>query len=325
MKQKVNVCVPVIGLQSSKWYVPMMDRIMRWKDIEDTEIEFMTEGPTFSNEGTPVEREIRLLTPESAIPSVSKNIGMDAIVGSQNGTNDYLTSHNRNKLVERADGEWIFFIDYDTVPPEDALPRLLSLKRPFCGGVYYHRNEPHMPLLYWRNPESGLYGVIADYEKGALIEVDATGMGCTLIHRQVFEDIKDNYRQFSRANGSRMLVHKDDVIREGVPSRLRQPNVVVETEKGWWHMQQVEPTNATIQDTKAFPFFEMEHERTEDMGFCERAKRIGYEIVIDTTIECQHWHMLPVEGHHFRAIRNEAKIAGELPTAIGEGLHGERA
>lgn len=323
--QKINVCVPVIGLQSSKWYVPIMDRIIKWQKLDGFEVDFVIEGPTFTNE----EMLLRILTPESAIPSVSKNIGMDAVMKdpyvSQNGTNDTLTSHNRNRLVDRADGEWIFFIDYDTVPPADALPRLLSLRHPFCGGVYYHRNVPHMPLLYWRNPETGLYGVIADYEKGALIHVDATGMGCTLIHRQVFEDIKTHYRQFSRVDGSRMLIHEDDIVQERMPSRLRRENYIIETERGWWHVQQVNPTSAEIVDNKPYPFFEMEHERTEDMGFCERAKRVGYDIVVDTSIECEHWHFMPITGQMFRDVKDDAKIRGELPQTIGEGLHGKHS
>lgn len=317
---KVSVCVPIIGLQSSRWYVPMMQRIIAW-NRSNLDIEFLTHGPTTTDELAEHDNDIRLVCPGSAIPSVSKNNGLDEIF-SQNGTNDTLTSHNRNALAEKATGEWIFFIDYDTVPPLDALPRLLALDRPFCGGVYYHRNDPHMPLLYWRNPETGLYGVIADYEKGALVEVDATGMGCTLIHRQVFDDIVANYRQFSRSDGSQMLVHVDDIKRDKVPSRMRKDGIVYDTGQGYYHVNKVAPTMAEVMDEKPFPFFEMEHERTEDMGFCERAKRVGYDIVVDTSIECQHWHYMPITGDMFHEVRATGKIRGSLPRTIGEGLHG---
>lgn len=308
----VDIAIPVTIAQSDQWWLPLMTRILEW------------ERSGIVN---------RIMTSYGAMPDKSKNLTVDEMLKArerallaakgQNGNNDGLTSYNRDALVEasKADdaSEWLFFIDHDTVPPLDGLPRLLSLHRPFVAGVYHHRNNPYLPHLYRRDPETGLFRTLTDYERGALIEVDATGMGCTLIHMDVFNAIHDQYRQFMRPNGTRFLVHEDDVSEERFPSRFHDKERVYVNEYGGHAVTPVKLVPPDIEERFDYPYFEMEHGRTEDIGFCERAQRCGFRIYVDTSVECQHLQLLPVTGDHFRSVRDEMKIVGGMPSSVTVG------
>jgi len=105
-------------------------------------------------------------------------------------------AHNRNVLIDRflkTDFEWIFFIDTDTVPPVNALD-MTKNKLNICSGYYYQwTNKQLMPLTF-KKVEGGY---IADIGKPTkiknVVEVDATGAGCLLINRRVFENIEKPY------------------------------------------------------------------------------------------------------------------------------------
>ncbi len=95
----------------------------------------------------------------------------------------------RNRCVEIAlelGVEWIFFVDYDVAPPANALVKLLSLDVPIAAGVYNSKEVPSYPLIYVK----GWEGAFQDWEKGDLIKADGIGMGCTLIHMDVFRKIE---------------------------------------------------------------------------------------------------------------------------------------
>jgi hypothetical protein len=51
------------------------------------------------------------------------------------------------------------------------------------------------------------------------------------------------------------------------------------------------------------------------------ARRVGFEIVVDTGIECQHWGCQPVTGKSFREMREWQREQG--PGAGDEGLGAE--
>lgn len=89
------------------------------------------------------------------------------------------------KIAREAGAEWLFFVDYDVMPPPNALVKLISHDRPIVGGVYHSKSIPSWPLLYVK----GWPGAFEDYEKGDLVSVHGMGMGCTLIKMEVFDKI----------------------------------------------------------------------------------------------------------------------------------------
>ena len=185
--------------------------------------------------------------------------------------------------------DWVFWLDTDVVPPPGVITRLLSLRRDFVGGVYFLGDNLHDPLIYMREPE-GTYKALRYYEKGTLIPVDAIGMGCTLIHRSVYEKVLEEHVVFSRPNGSLFPVHKS-MIRDKVSVAEGEPYV----ENGVYHLPLREPVQ---NDTRPWPFYAMEYGRTEDMHFCELTANVGIRPYVDTSIECAHLKLQPIERHH---------------------------
>ena len=104
----------------------------------------------------------------------------------------------RNALVEGAIGDYILFLDDDTIPPINVITKLLSHKKDIVSALYFAKQEPHFPQIFLENKEhKGRFDSIGEYAKDKLIEVDACGAGCLLIKREVFKKLKKPYFQFT--------------------------------------------------------------------------------------------------------------------------------
>lgn len=109
-------------------------------------------------------------------------------------------THVRNNILRQfmmVDGaEWLLMLDTDMVVPEDLLDILLGDAdndplspgyTPFIGGLCFSidGNAKLYPTMYrWTGPDADLsLEVIHDYTPGELVEVDATGAACLLMHK----------------------------------------------------------------------------------------------------------------------------------------------
>jgi hypothetical protein len=105
----------------------------------------------------------------------------------------HILTLQRNECVQRMEGDWILFIDDDMVWQPGAVRTLVETQRKFdldiVGGLCFQRGAPHQPTLYYRDGEGGNYNFREDWPQDAALEVDATGMAFTLIHRRVFDAI----------------------------------------------------------------------------------------------------------------------------------------
>lgn len=117
----------------------------------------------------------------------------EIIIGCEIG---HQIAHNRNKLVSKfleTDCEWILFIDTDTIPPDNALD-MTKHKLDICSGYYYQwTNKELIPLIFKRVEGGYLADVGRPTKIKNVVEVDATGAGCLLINRKVFENIEKPY------------------------------------------------------------------------------------------------------------------------------------
>ena len=110
------------------------------------------------------------------------------------GTFTFLTGmpfdHARNtgclKTLEN-DFEWLFFLDDDTIPPADAIYKLMSHKKPIVSGLYYRRHPPICPVML--KEVGGDKKWITEFNVPELIEVDYVGTGCMLIHKDVLKNV----------------------------------------------------------------------------------------------------------------------------------------
>lgn len=104
----------------------------------------------------------------------------------------------RNKCVEEflnQDYDYIFFVDADTVPPIDAIKRMLAAKKQIISGVTCNlklcndgilRPAPMvMKYVDPKKPEEGLKPIL---KREGVEEVDGFGMSCCLIHKSVFKN-----------------------------------------------------------------------------------------------------------------------------------------
>lgn len=233
-----------------------------------------------------------------------------------------MTDANRNHVVginanglEREDGfmyspaEWVFWMDDDTVPPRGTIRKLLDLRRELVAGMYFLGGPPYNPLAYVRN-EEGFYRPLYKYAYGSLVQVDAVGMGCTLVHKDVYRKIMEAHEVFSRPNASLMPVPKKHIIPHAMLHH-HLDNMDLETVANlpWpavYGSHLVMPlTKPEPDDPRAWPFYAMEYGRTEDLHFGELAQNAGVQIWIDTSINCKHWKTRNVNYQTYREYAEE--------------------
>ena len=148
-------------------------------------------------------------------------------------------SRSRNQMVldmlAHDDAEWLWTVDTDATFQPDILDRLLDnadpTERPIIGALSHQirgKLDNGKPVIQngsqVRETIPTLYkmlttdGVITGYQESTsygegLLEVDATGCHCLLIHRTVFEAIKSDhpYRWFREDELSPGLIAGEDI------------------------------------------------------------------------------------------------------------------
>jgi hypothetical protein len=102
--------------------------------------------------------------------------------------------HQRNQCVRDMDGDWILFIDSDMVFQPNAIKEIIEVREKYdfdmLGALCHQRMEPYQPTVYRKAADDAHgYTFLEQWEDGAAVEVDATGMAFCLIHKRVFDRI----------------------------------------------------------------------------------------------------------------------------------------
>lgn len=317
MPHKVDIAIPTTVFQARDWWTHLAANFAVWTRM-GIELTLRTSVAATADTAANalVEEYVNswkdyLEDPDGEMPGEPEYLegrepGEVEVLGKQAHTGD-----NRDALVKDLPAEWLMFIDQDTVPPLDSLPKMLSLRKPAVAGVYFHREAPHRPVLYERR-DNGRYVQLADWERGAQFEIDATGLGCSLIHREVFEGIMATHTMFVNSEGAMVTVPNDEASDERFPARFRHlPRQMYRGKDGaFYRVEQYFPVSKRELDAWGFRFFDMHNNRTEDLGFCERMDRAGYKFFVDTSIECEHLHLVPITGQMYYTLQNREKIDG---------------
>ena len=87
------------------------------------------------------------------------------------------------KQFLESDNDYLFFLDSDMVPKADTITRLIEHDKPIVSALAFRRVPNFEPCIF-KDDMTFYY----DYPKG-LIEVAGTGMACTLIKREVLENM----------------------------------------------------------------------------------------------------------------------------------------
>lgn len=245
---------------------------------------------------------IGALVKSQALPDDNKNHAVGKALSLLGPRRDSLTDTNRNAAVEDAldaGADWIYWHDDDTVHPLGALKRLLAVGQPFVSGVYYLKQPPCNPVAY-RRREDGSYYPVVDFRRGELLTVDSVGMGCALIHREVYEAIREAHYVYQRANFSLCPVRTTDVEHVDVRA-FKQIERLAGKVVGDYRIEPMRKLSDEEIDAHplGWPYYAMEYARTEDHHFCELAAAVGYKPALDTSINCQHWGERPVSRESF--------------------------
>ena len=111
---------------------------------------------------------------------------------------------NRNDLIRLllADFhfEWLFWLDVDMTFKPTILKTLHeaadATERPIVGALYFNRYEQYnkqwLPTWLEERSDGNTY-IMENFKFGQLQPLAACGMGCTLIHRSVFEKMEQAY------------------------------------------------------------------------------------------------------------------------------------
>lgn len=155
----------------------------------------------------------------------------------------------RNQIVETAlmrNCSHLIMMDMDQTYPVDTITKLLSHKLPVVGCLVHRRYPPFDPLLY--RGDIGTYELIENYEKGDLIEVDATGTGCLMFDMEVFRNMPAPWFRF-RLTADNLPIGEDF----GFCSDLRKAGykIYVDTSIQCGHLSTMEITDGTYQLYKA--------------------------------------------------------------------------
>ncbi|MBU1767873.1 MAG: glycosyltransferase [Candidatus Omnitrophica bacterium] len=164
----------------------------------------------------------------------------------------------------------LLWIDDDMVYPPDALEKLLAHDLPFVGGLCHDRRHPFKPVLArtldgatW-GVDGDSYGWLYDYPKKQLVPVDATGGAFLLVRREVFEKIRDDECREGLKAG--LALRGETLNDEQFEARLHAQKA---TYGGWW----------ASDDRRGL---------SEDIAFCARARKAGFPISVDTSLDIGH-------------------------------------
>ena len=136
-------------------------------------------------------------------------------------------SFARNSLADRMQGDWLLMLDTDHQFAPDLAARLLRVfykhDLDVLSAMYVYLNPPHNPVMFIRMPDGRLQ-FLGDWERRAdleVMEVGAAGGGCLLVHRRVFDRIRDELHEnpFSTLGDmSEDLSFFDRLQRLGIPA-----------------------------------------------------------------------------------------------------------
>lgn len=179
----------------------------------------------------------------------------------------------RNEIVLdflASPAQWLWMVDTDMGFEPDTVERLLEAadpaERPVVGGLCFAQRE-HVSdgvggwrpvawptVMDWNVVDGrGGFEVRWDYPRNALTRCSATGSACVLIHRSVFERVRDDYEAVQVERGLR---------RDGDPR--------------WnsWYSRVTNPTTGELMG--------------EDLSFCARLGRLEIPIHVHTGVQTTH-------------------------------------
>lgn len=102
----------------------------------------------------------------------------------------------REVLVDRylqTSADYLFFLDDDTLPPIDAIEKLLEVDQDIATGITWNKkqlDEHNKPMIGYQNPINGLVQWSMSWVYPDIFEIDACGLSNCLVKRKVLEGLE---------------------------------------------------------------------------------------------------------------------------------------
>jgi len=107
-------------------------------------------------------------------------------------------AHARNEMVNKLETDWLLMIDTDMQFEADMFEKLYNIavanNIEVLSGIYYQRQAPHPPIVYHLKDDQFFSWDPFQFPE-SLVPTDATGAGCLLVKKTVFDRIKDELKE----------------------------------------------------------------------------------------------------------------------------------
>lgn len=216
---------------------------------------------------------------EEAVHATLKHAGADAVfIKPAHAPRDW----NRNFIIWRFlhhysnESEWLFFVDDDTTPPEDALSKLMALNKAVAVGV--------QPLYL-------VGSILANVSPGCPDFSPDDGGGVVWPQWHMWDQSRPPFRVGACGFGC-VLIHRSALLKP-TPEQTHYRHFVQEVDSQIRAWDRDEPNG--IKGKLAWPWFAEDYGRvdgyksqTEDIWFCRRAHASGVDIWCDPSVVCGH-------------------------------------
>lgn len=144
----------------------------------------------------------------------------------------------------KGDYDFLLHWESDIAPPVNVIERLLSHQKSIVSGAYFIGQGTHSHLMVQdiEQQEEGiretinlLYGADSKYMDGKLHEVYACGLGMTLIHRSVLENIKFRCEEGVDAHPDTFFAH--DIKQLGMKQYLDTSIMCEHDNRDWMEIE----------------------------------------------------------------------------------------
>lgn len=138
------------------------------------------------------------IEPETVASIFTQNVGMDVMftfdnpISPEDGIfrNIQYNYEKMRKTVLTMGYDKVWIVESDTIPPPDALQKMLLVDADVVTGVYAHRHGPYGPNVWRKEATAGNNALNWDDVRnnwGLVVDVNGGCMGCLLVDRKVLE------------------------------------------------------------------------------------------------------------------------------------------
>lgn len=213
---------------------------------------------------------------------------------------NYRVDIAKEKLVELAiahNCDFVFFLDDDTLPPPDALMKMVNMwkrdpKYKIISGVYWSKSPTSVPLIFKEN----LKGSFMDWRVGDIFEADAAGAGCLFVDINVFKKLPkpwfscDYYFDDPRGEYDRESWGLTDELGQLLERGGYEKDKIESIQARLVELGQLkQQAQKGIIDPSLLKNRNRDYSTTEDLYFFKKAQeQLGHKVWIDTSIQCGH-------------------------------------